>query len=114
MNQLLAHHPKKYIFIMKYNYSDAYPILAHSGKAALQSIAVLLTVAYIAVQLMFGGLPNPPLLHLFSEMMTDLANEIANCLDYKPKMIASPSQPNLPTKTAMTTNMKAKNVTMMS
>ena len=67
----------------------------YSVKAVAQSTAVLLAVAYIAVSLTFGGSPNPPLWCLFSEMVTDLANEIANCSDYKSKVLASPSQPKL-------------------
>jgi hypothetical protein len=72
-------HPNKRIFISKYDYSDAYRRMAHSATAAAQSIAVLLAVAYIAVRLTFGGSPNPPSWCLFSEMVTDLANEVANC-----------------------------------
>jgi hypothetical protein len=89
-------HPNKRIFISKYDYSDAYRRMAHSATAAAQSIAVLLAVAYIAVRLTFGGSPNPPSWCLFSEMVTDLANEIANCSSYEPSVLTSPSQPKTP------------------
>jgi hypothetical protein len=31
-------------------------------------------------------------------MVTDLANKIANCSDYEPKLLASPSQPETPAR----------------
>ena len=89
-------HPMKRIFIAKYDYSDAYGRMAHSVKAAVQYIVVLLTVAYIAVRLTFGGSPGPPLWCLFPEIVTDLANEIANCFSYDPRELTSPSQPDTP------------------
>jgi hypothetical protein len=89
-------YPHRRIFISKYDYSDAYRRMAHSAKAAAQSIAILLTIAYIAIRLTFGGSPNPPSFCLFSEMVTDLANEIANSSSYDPKTLTSPSQPRTP------------------
>jgi hypothetical protein len=89
-------HPDKRIFISKYDHSDAYRRMAHSATAAAMSIAVLLHVAYIAIRLTFGGGCNPPSWCLFSEMVTDLANEIACCSQYDPKLLRSPSQPHTP------------------
>jgi hypothetical protein len=89
-------HPDKRIFISKYDYSDAYQRMAHSATAAAMSIAVLLHVAYIAIRLTFGGGCNPPSWCLFSEMVTDLANEIACCSQCDPKLLRSPSQPHTP------------------
>ena len=76
---LRLNHPEKRIFIAKYDYSDAYRRMAHSATAAAQSIAILLGIAYIALRLTFGGSPNPPSWCLFSEMVTDRANESACC-----------------------------------
>jgi hypothetical protein len=84
------------IFIAKHNYSDAYQRMAHSATAAAQSIAALLAVAYIAIRLTFGGTPNPLSWCLFSKMVTYLANEIACCSQYDPKILRSPLQPNTP------------------
>jgi hypothetical protein len=69
-------HPRQRIFIAKYDYSDAYRRITHSGTAAAQSISIFDNVAYVALRLTFGGSPNPPTWCLFSEMVTDLANEI--------------------------------------
>ena len=70
--------------------------MANSAMAAAQSIAVLLAVAYITVRLTFVGSPNPPFCCLFSERVTDLANEITNCSGYAPKMLVSCSQLETP------------------
>jgi hypothetical protein len=89
-------YPDRRIFISKYDYSDAYQTrMAHAGSAAAQSITVLLAIAYITFRLTFGGSPNPPSWCLFSEMVTDLANEIACCSKYDPNL-RSPSQPDTP------------------
>jgi hypothetical protein len=69
-------HPGRRIFIAKYDYSDAYRRIAHAASAATQSISIFDHLAYIALCLTFGGSPNPPTSCLFSEMVTDLANEI--------------------------------------
>jgi hypothetical protein len=52
--------------------------------------------ACIAATLTFGGSPNLPSWCLFSEMVTDLANEITNSSSYDPSILASPSQPTAP------------------
>jgi hypothetical protein len=70
------------ILITRYNYSDAYRRMVHAGKAAAQSIAVFNKVAYVALRLTFGGLPNPPTWCFFNEIVTDLANEIAVCNEW--------------------------------
>jgi hypothetical protein len=74
-------HPHTRIFLSKYDYSDAYPQVAHSAKAAVQSIIIFGQVAYIALHLTFGGSPNPPTWCAFSEMVSDLSNEIPLCAD---------------------------------
>jgi hypothetical protein len=89
-------YPDRRIFISKYDCSDACRRMAHSARAAAQSIPVLLSIANIAVRLTFGGSPNPPSWCLFSEMVTDLANESANSSSYDPSTLASPSQPTTP------------------
>ncbi len=89
-------HPDRRTFISKCDCSDAHRRMAHSARAAAQSIAVLLAAACIAARLIFGGSPNPPSWCLFSEMATDLANEIANSSSCDPTTLASPSQPTTP------------------
>ncbi len=80
----------------KYHYSDAYRRIAHSASAASQSISVFNDIAYVALRLTFGGSPNPPTWCLFSEMVTDLANEIYMCQEWDPEQLRSPGQPTTP------------------
>jgi hypothetical protein len=53
-------HPSSRILIAKYVFSDAYRRIAHSAKAASQTIIVLVGIAFLALRLSFGGSPNPP------------------------------------------------------
>ena len=85
--------PDKAIFISKYDYSDAYRRIAHSAVAAAQTIAVHGFLAYLALRLTFGGAPNPPTWCMFSELVTDLANEISRCTSWDPHLLHSPAQP---------------------
>ena len=94
-------HPLLRIFIMKYDYSDAYRRVAHSPTAAAQSIIIFASVAYIALRLTFGGSPNPPTWCSFSEMVTDLSNEIPLCKDWDHDALRSPDQPDTPSPSCL-------------
>lgn len=94
---LRAEHPQKRIFITKYDYSDAYRRITHAASAAKQSIALFGGLAFVALRLTFGGSPNPPTWCLFSEMVTDLANELLLCRDWDPASLYNPDQPTTPT-----------------
>jgi hypothetical protein len=88
--------PQKGIFVAKYDYSNAYRRMNHAASAAAQSITVfggVAYIAYIALQLMFGGSPNPPTWCLFWELVTDLGNKISLCMEWDPKTLQSPAQP---------------------
>jgi hypothetical protein len=88
--------PTKRILIAKYDFSDAYRRIAHSSSAAVQSIIVWAGIAFLALRLSFGGSPNPPTWCSFSEMVTDLSNEIP--LDAAAaEGLRSPGQPETPT-----------------
>jgi hypothetical protein len=89
-------YPDLPILIVKYDYSDAYRCIAHSGSAAAQSIIVFAGIAYIALRLTFGGSPNPPTWCAFSKMVTDLSNEIPLCTDWDHDTLRSPAQPETP------------------
>lgn len=90
-------YPGLRILISKYDYSDAYyRRIAHSAKAAVQTIAIHDKLAYLALQLTFGGCPNPPVFTSFSETVTDLANEISHCPGWVTEDLHSPDQPTLP------------------
>ena len=84
------------ILIAKYNYSDAYRRIAHSASAAAQTIAVHGRRGFLSLRLTFGGAPNPPTWTNFSEIVTDLSNEISLCEDWDPEQLHSPAQPILP------------------
>ena len=88
--------PLLIIFISKYDYSDAYRRIAHSASAATQTFAAHGVLAYLALRLTFGGSPNPPTWCMFSEIVTDLANEISQCREWDPAEVHSPMQPVAP------------------
>jgi hypothetical protein len=88
-------HPGRRILIAKYDFSDAYRRIAHSARAASQSIIVLAGIAFLALRLSFGGSPNPPTWCSFSEMVTDLSNEIPLC-DWGADQPRNPDQPTTP------------------
>ena len=93
---LRLHNPTLLIFISKYDYSDAYRRIAHSAKAATQTVSVNGDTAFVSLRLTFGGSPNPPTWCMFSELVTDLANEIAQCSEWDPEELRSPAQPETP------------------
>ena len=96
VTSLRTRHPHTIILISKYDYSDAYRRIAHAWAAAMQTIAVVGITAYLSLRLTFGGCPNPPSFCLFSEIVTDLSNELGNCDAWDPASIFSPAQPTAP------------------
>jgi hypothetical protein len=93
---LRAAYPRKAILIAKYDYSDAYRRIAHSASAAAQTISTLGAFAYVYLRLTFGGSPNPPTWCNFSEIVTDLANEIMQCDEWDPSTLYNPDQSETP------------------
>jgi hypothetical protein len=93
---LRREYPEKRIFVAKYNYSDAYRQMNHAASAAAQSIVIFGKIAYIALRLTFGGSPNPPTWCLFSEIVTNLANEISLCEEWDSEVLWIPAQPVTP------------------
>ncbi|KAI2502043.1 hypothetical protein MHU86_12446 [Fragilaria crotonensis] len=89
-------YPDMRVLISKYDYSDAYRRIAHSAEAATQTISINGNTAYLSLRLTFGGSPNPPTWCMFSELVTDLANEIGQCSEWDPEEIRSPAQPVTP------------------
>ena len=82
--------PEVPIFAAKFDYSDAYRRVSHAGKAAAQTILIVASVAYVMLRLSFGGSPNPPTFCEFSEMLTDLANDLLSA-NIDPEDIRSPT-----------------------
>jgi hypothetical protein len=74
---LRARHPSRKIFISKYDYSDAYRRISQDAETAAATVIKVDGTAYIFLRMVFGGSPNPAGFSGFSEMLTDLANELA-------------------------------------
>ena len=101
---LRSQNPTTLILISKYDYSDAYRRIAHSASAAAQTIAINGETAFLSLRLTFGGSPNPPTWCMFSELVTDLANEIGQCDEWDPTVCRSPAQPSTPKPTRLPTS----------
>jgi hypothetical protein len=71
--------------------------MVHSASAAAQNISVSAGLAFTALCLTFGGSTNPPSWTLFSETVTNLANEITQCDEWDPSALHRPAQPVAPT-----------------
>jgi hypothetical protein len=56
---LRVEHPDSRIFIAKYDFSDAYRRVAHTARAAAQTILVMRQVASVMLRLAFGGSRTP-------------------------------------------------------
>jgi len=83
-------YPGVRILISKFDFSDAYKRISQSPRASAASVVLFGEVAYICWRMVFGGSPNPAGFSGFSEILTDLANEIA-CSDYSPDDFACPT-----------------------
>ena len=77
--------PSQRIYLSKFDYSDAYKRLSQSPKATASTVVRFGKVAYFCWRMVFGGSPNPAGFSCFSEILTDLANEIAMS-GYSPEM----------------------------
>ena len=73
-------YPGEPILVCKVDYSDAYWQGVHSGAAAAMTISAVGDLACISTRLTFGGASNPPSWCSFSEVATDLVNEILQWL----------------------------------
>jgi hypothetical protein len=76
---LRFHFPGQIIFINKYDFSKAYRRIQYSGRGAAQCIAIHDNLAYLEMQLSFGGSGCPPTWCTASEIATDLANDLILC-----------------------------------
>jgi len=89
-------HPTKRILLSKYDLSDAYRRIANGAKAAVETILVVGQIAYIMLRLCFGGSTCPPTWCSFSEMVTDLSNEIPLIEEWNPDELHHPMQKQVP------------------
>lgn len=90
LSALRARNPETKIFMSKFDYSDAYKRISQSPKATAATVVRFGKITYFCWRMVFGGSPNPAGFSCFSEMLTDLANEIAMS-DYMPEMRTSPT-----------------------
>jgi len=74
---LRSRYPGIKIYLSKFDYSDAYRRISQSPKATAASVVKFGNIAYFCWRMVFGGAPNPAGFSCFSEMLTDLANELA-------------------------------------
>ena len=90
LSALRARNPNQRIFMSKFDYSDAYKRISQSPDATAATVVRFGKIAYFCWRMVFGGSPNPAGFSCFSELLTDLANEIAMS-DYGPEMGTSPT-----------------------
>jgi hypothetical protein len=90
LSALRARNPGKRIFISKFDYSDAYKRISQCPRATAATVVRFGRIAYFCWRMVFGGSPNPAGFSCFSELLTDLANEIAMS-KYGPEMGTSPT-----------------------
>ena len=88
--------PTECILIRKYNFSDAYRRVTHSARAVAQTILVIDQVTYLCLRLSYGSARSPPTFYRFSEMVTDLSNEILLMCKWNPRDLHSLFQASIP------------------
>jgi len=82
--------PGKRIYISKFDYSDAFKRLSQSSRTSAATVVRFGEIAYIFLRMVFGGSPNPAAFSCFSEILTDMANELAMS-KYHPDQGSSPT-----------------------
>lgn len=85
------------IFICKHDCSDDYRQIAQSAKAVAQTHHALGMLALVYIRLTFGRSPDALRTRCcFSELATDLANEISMCGGWESQALRSPDEPIMP------------------
>ena len=89
---LQARHPLTRILIQKVDFKSAYRCCHLSLSSAIQTItqSLSLSIAFVALQLTFGGRLCSSSWCTISETVTDLANEILLCPKWDPSTLHSP------------------------
>ena len=90
IHSLRYHHPNTPILIGKYNFSAAYRRMTTWGHTSASSCSIHKNIAYISLQLTFGGTPCPFKWCSMSELITDVANNILSCPEWDHNKIHSP------------------------
>lgn len=70
--------------------------VAHTAKAAAQTVLAFQNEAHTMLRLSFGGAPNPPTWCAVSEMIADLSNKITLSKEWDPSALHNPMQSESP------------------
>ncbi len=87
---LRLHYPSVSILGGKSDFKAVYRRVSMHGDTAAKCAIIYKNFALPRLRLTFGGSPCPNEFCLFSEMCTDLANNILHCQDWDPKTLSSP------------------------
>ena len=85
-------HPNQRILQTKVDCKSAYRRIHLAAATAVQAIVVIAGILLVALRQTFGGAANPSHWSDFSEVATDLANDLVRRQDWDPLVIHSPHQ----------------------
>ena len=94
-------HPDEKILLTKVDWKSAYRRIHLQADMAAKSYTCLDGLLLLALRMTFGGSPNPSEWNEVSEVMTDLANDLARRLDWDPRLHCSPHQGLLASRDAV-------------
>jgi hypothetical protein len=77
-------HPNNKILLAKYDIKQAFRRVHYSGSSAYRCIAVFNNIAYLQLQMTFGGSNCPTTWCSISELIADLSNDIIDASDWDP------------------------------
>jgi hypothetical protein len=92
---LRLHHPSTRILGGKSDFKSAYRRVTLHSSTAAQCTMMCEQFGLPSLRLTFGGSPCSNEWCLFSELCTDLANDILHCQDWNPSTLRSPHQSKL-------------------
>jgi len=93
---LRLRHPHTPILGAKSDFKAAYRRVSVHGDVAEKCLIMCNEFALPSVRLTFGGSPCPHEFCLFSELSTDIANDLLHCNDWNPEILGSPHAAALP------------------
>ena len=94
-------YPDEKILLTKVDWKSAYRRIHLQADTAVKSCSCLDGRLLLALRMTFGGSPNPSEWSEVSEVVTDLANDLARRLDWDPNLHCSPHQGLLNSKAAV-------------
>jgi hypothetical protein len=94
-----ARYPKTKMLIGKSDFKSVYRRVTLNGETAARCTMMCKQFGLISLRLTFRGSPCPNEWCLFSELCTDLANDILHCESWSHESLKSPHQDKLPAPT---------------